>query len=72
MTKIKIANIYNDYDNVNMDIYWNSKTKEITYKNVENEEEWSSDEFADTLQEAIDDIYAKYYSGWYLEFYEGD
>lgn len=67
---MKIATIYNDADDIRMSIYWNETTGLITYKNVETDEEWSADETAETLQEAIEDTYARYSTGWDLEIEE--
>lgn len=67
---MKIASIYNNAEDIRMNIMWNPETKEITYRNIETDEEWSSDESADTLEEAINDTYARYYIGWDLEFEE--
>lgn len=67
---MKIATIYNDADDIRMSIYWNETTGLITYKNVETGEEWDADETSETLQEAIEDTYARYCTGWDLEIEE--
>ena len=64
---MKIASIYNDVEDIHMDIMWDDESKQITYRNTETGEEWSSDESAETIQEAIDDTYARYSNGWDLE-----
>lgn len=67
---MKIATIYNDIEDIKMAVLWDEETGEITYRNEDTGEEWSSDEIADTLQEAIDDTYARYCYGWDLKFEE--
>ena len=67
---MKIANIYNDFEDIRMDVMWDLKSKEITYLNCETGEEWSSGETADTIEQAIDDTYARYCYGWDLKFEE--
>lgn len=67
---MKIASIYNDVEDVRMDIMWDEETKQITYRNTDTGEELSADESADTLQKAIDDTYSRYRYSWDLEFVE--
>lgn len=65
---IMIAHIYNDVDDVEMEIRWNSKTGEITYITPALRQMWSAGESAKTLRAAVDDIYKRYGIGWDLCF----
>lgn len=67
---MKIASIYNDIEDISMDVIWDPESKQISYRNTETGEEYSSDETAETLDEAIDDTYARYCYGWDLVFEE--
>lgn len=70
MKRIKIANIYNDFEDIEIDIFWDEDSKEIIYQNADTEEEWDAGETADTLNDAIDDTYDRYRYGWGLEINE--
>lgn len=67
---MKIATIYNEIEDVHMDVMWDQETCNITYRNADTGEEWNSGESANTLQEAIDDTYGRYSIGWNLEIEE--
>ena len=67
---MKIASIYNDIKDIRMDVIWEPESKQISYRNIENGEECSSGESAETLNEAIDNTYARYCYGWDLVFEE--
>lgn len=66
---MKIATIYNNEIDCTISVMWDADSKKITYQ-LEDGTIEDADETAETLQEAIDDTYARYYSGWDLEFEE--
>lgn len=67
---MKIATINNEFVHTLIDILWDEKTGAITYLLKGSCEEESKDEYAATLEQAVDMIYAMYGHGWDLEFVE--
>lgn len=63
---MKIAKIYNGQE---ISVLWDEDSKKITYQ-LEDGTVEDADETADTIEEAIDDTYARYSIGWDLEFEE--
>lgn len=66
---MKIATIYNDSVDMLIDVLYNPDSKEISYCLPSGEIE-NNNEYADSLENAISDTYARYYLGWGLEFVE--
>lgn len=63
---MKIARIYNEQA---IAVLWDPDSKKILYQ-LEDGTIEDADEVADSIEEAVDDTYARYSIGWDLEFEE--